>query len=66
MRTYDIDEYDGDLPFALRASFAKSPAAYKSFTCLDEAERARIIDSARWAQSSCEIKALIRELEGRG
>lgn len=54
-----------ELPIGLTMAFAENAEAFNAFSRLDEKERQQIITRAYAVQSSAEMKAILKGLEGR-
>ncbi len=54
-----------ELPIGLTMAFAEHPEALNAFSRLSEKEQQQIIIRAYAVQSSAEMKAIIKGLEGR-
>ena len=61
MRENFPSDYE-ELPYGLLTAFDRYPAAFTAFSSLDREQKQRIITQARAAQSSVEIKSIIRSL----
>ena len=51
-----------ELPYGLLTAFDRYPSAFTVFSGLGEEQKQKIISRARSAQSSVEIKSIIRSL----